>query len=73
MGPAAPTLNGAVSVTIGGDGATVQSATAVPGSLAGLIQINVTVPSSVKAGKSVPVVLVVGGKASPGTATVSVK
>ena len=45
----APRLAGQVSVTIGGDGATVQSATAVPGSLAGLVQLNVTVPSSVKA------------------------
>ncbi len=70
---AAPTLNAAVSATVAGDGATVQSATGVPGSLAGLMQVNITVPSSVAAGKTLPVVLVVGGRASPGTATIAVK
>lgn len=69
----APRLAGQVSVTIGGDGATVQSATAVPGSLAGLVQLNVTVPSSVKAAKDLPVVVTVAGRASPATATLSVK
>lgn len=69
----APTINGAVSATVAGDGATVLSATGVPGSLAGLMQVNMTVPSSVTAGKALPVVLVVGGRASPGTATIAVK
>ena len=69
----APTVNAAVSATIAGDGATVQSATGVPGSLAGLMQLNITVPSSVAAGKTLPVVLVVAGRASPGTATIAVK
>lgn len=69
----APTLAAAVSITIGGDGATVQSATAVPGSLAGLVQFNVTVPSSVKAGKDLPVVVTIAGRSSPATATLSVK
>lgn len=71
-GPA-PTVNAAVSATVAGDGATVQSATGVPGSLAGLMQVNITVPGSVAAGKTLPVVLVVGGKSSPGTATIAVK
>lgn len=68
-----PALTGQVSLTIGGDGATVQSATAVPGSLAGLVQINAVVPSSVRAGKDLPVVVTIGGESSPATATLSVK
>ncbi|MBI4874889.1 MAG: IPT/TIG domain-containing protein [Acidobacteria bacterium] len=68
-----PTVAGAVSLTIGGDGATLQSATAVPGSIAGLMQLNVTVPASIKAGKDLPVVLGIGGQASPAHATIAVK
>lgn len=68
-----PHLTGQVSVTIGGDGAAVQSATAVPGSLAGLVQLNVMVPSSVKPGKDLPVVVTIGDRASPATATLAVK
>jgi uncharacterized protein (TIGR03437 family) len=72
-GGPAPALTAPLSATVAGDGATVQSATGVPGSLAGLVQVNITVPSSVAAGKTLPVVLVVGGRASPGTATIAVK
>ncbi|MCC6391315.1 MAG: hypothetical protein IT167_11995 [Bryobacterales bacterium] len=68
-----PTLTGTPSVTIGGDAATVTSATAVPGALGGLAQLNVSVPSSLKAGKDHLVVVVIGGQASPVTATVAVK
>jgi uncharacterized protein (TIGR03437 family) len=68
-----PRIAGSVAVTIGGDGATVESATAVPGSIAGLMQLNVTVPTSVKAGKDLPVVVTIGGKASNAYATLSVK
>jgi len=68
-----PSLAGAVSVTIGGEGATVQSATLAPGSIAGLVQLNVTVPSTAKAGKDLPLVVVIAGRASPATATVAVK
>ncbi|MCC6362483.1 MAG: hypothetical protein IT165_03110 [Bryobacterales bacterium] len=68
-----PTLTGVPSVTIGGDAATVASATAVPGALGGLAQLNVSVPSSLKAGKDHLVVVVIGGQASPVTATVAVK
>ena len=68
-----PSLAGTVSVTIGGEGATVQSATLAPGSIAGLVQLNVTVPSAAKAGKDLPLVVVIAGRASPATATVAVK
>jgi uncharacterized protein (TIGR03437 family) len=68
-----PTLTGIPSVTIGGDAATVTSATAVPGALGGLTQLNVSVPGSLKAAKDHLVVVVIGGQASPVTATVAVK
>lgn len=68
-----PAVSGVVSVTIGGEGATVQSATLAPGSIAGLVQLNVTVPSTVKAGKDLPLVVIIAGRASPATATVAVK
>lgn len=68
-----PRLAGQVSVSIGGDGAPVQSATAVPGSIAGLVQLNISVPSSIKAAKDHSVVVTIGGRSSPATATVSVK
>lgn len=68
-----PRIAGSVAVTIGGDGATVESATAVPGSIAGLMQLNVTVPTSVKAGKDLPVVVTIAGRSSNGYATVAVK
>jgi uncharacterized protein (TIGR03437 family) len=62
-----------VSVTIGGEAATVQSATLAPGSIAGLVQLNVTVPSTVRAGKDLAVVVTIAGRSSPATATVAVK
>ncbi|MCL4402936.1 MAG: hypothetical protein M1436_09790 [Acidobacteria bacterium] len=70
---AAPALKAAPSVTIGGDGASVQSATAVPGAVAGLVQLNVTVPGAVNPGKNLPVVVSIAGRASPATATIAVK
>jgi uncharacterized protein (TIGR03437 family) len=69
----APTLDNQPSVTIGGDGATVISATGVPGSIAGLVQLNVTVPTTVTAGKELPIVVTIAGRSSPATATLSVK
>jgi uncharacterized protein (TIGR03437 family) len=68
-----PRLTGGVSVTIGGEAATVQSATLAPGSIAGLVQLNVTVPSTVRAGKDLAVVVTIAGRSSPATATVAVK
>lgn len=73
LAPPLPYLTGQVSVTIGGEGATVQSATAVPGSLAGLVQLNLTVPATVKPGKDLPVVVTIAGRSSPATATLSVR
>lgn len=61
------------SVTIGGQGATVLGAQAPIGSIPGLIQINVTVPTGVKSGSAVPVVVTIGGVQSQSGLTMAVK
>ena len=60
--PARPVL--AVSVTVGGIPATVQYAGGAPGQVAGLMQVNVQIPSGVQPGGYVPVVLQVGDQTS---------
>jgi len=72
-GASPPGLFSPVSVSMGGEGATVRSATAVPGSIAGLVQLNVVVPSTLAANKAVPVVVTISGRPSPAVATISVK
>jgi uncharacterized protein (TIGR03437 family) len=70
-GSAPPTPIAPVSVTIGGVPATVNYAGGAPGSIAGMMQVNVVVPSGVSG--SVPVVVTVGGVSSQGGVTVVVK
>ena len=50
-----------VSVTIGGFSAVVNYAGAAPTLVAGVMQINVQVPSGIAPGNSIPVVLAIGG------------
>ncbi len=59
-GPILPAPNLKVSVTVGGIPALVQYAGAAPGQVAGLMQVNVQIPSGVQPGGYVPVVLQVG-------------
>lgn len=66
--PAAP-----VSVTIGGVTATVVSATAAPGTVAGVMLVTVTVPAGAASGAAVPVVLTVGAGVSPTGVTMAVQ
>jgi uncharacterized protein (TIGR03437 family) len=61
------------TVTIGGQGATMLGAQAPIGSIPGLIQINVTVPSGIKSGSAVPVVVTIGGVQSQSGLTMAVK
>jgi trimeric autotransporter adhesin len=61
------------TVSIGGVGATVLAAQAPMGSIPGLMQLNVTVPSTVKAGGTLPVIVTVGGVASQAGLTMAVK
>jgi uncharacterized protein (TIGR03437 family) len=64
--PASPTAQtqSPVTVTIGGQNATVQYAGLVAG-LVGLYQVNVTMPAGVSPGNSVPVMLTVAGQTGP--------
>ena len=64
---------GAVSVTIDGQTAPVTGAQAPIGSVAGLLQINVTVPAAAKTGNAVPVVVTVAGAKSQSRVTMAVK
>jgi len=61
------------AVTIGGQGATLLAAQAPPGSVPGLIQLNVDVPSNVTPGNAVPVVVTIGGVSSQTGLTMAVK
>ncbi len=63
-----PQLATLPTVTIGGVGATVAYAGAIPGSLLGVVQLNVLVPTGATTGNTVPVTVVSG----PGTAQNSV-
>ncbi len=60
-----------VSVAIGGKSATVDYAGGSPGSVDGLIQVNVTVPSGLPAGNA-SVIVQVGSAASQGNVTIAV-
>ena len=73
--PASPAVTPvlAPSVSIGGQGATVLAAQAPPGSIPGLMQLNVTVPMTVTAGIALPVIVTVGGVASQAGLTMGVK
>jgi len=64
---------GTVAVTIDGQAAAVQGAAAPIGSVPGLLQINVTVPTGVTAGKAVPVVVSISGAKSQSRVTMAVK
>jgi uncharacterized protein (TIGR03437 family) len=61
------------SVTIGGQAAPVLGAQAPPGSIPGIIQLNVTVPGAISAGPALPVIVTVGGIASQAGVTMAVK
>ena len=61
------------TVTIGGQGAIVLAAQAPPGSVPGLIQLNVTVPSTLTPGPAYPVIVTAGGVSSQADLTMAVK
>jgi uncharacterized protein (TIGR03437 family) len=62
-----------VTAQIGGQNATVSYAGNAPGLVAGALQVNATVPTSVTPGSAAPVVIAVGGISSPATATIAVQ
>ena len=62
-----------VTVTIGGQSAQVQYAGGAPGEVAGVMQVNVTIPSGIRTGSAVPVVLQVGAATSSASVTLAVQ
>lgn len=70
---APPTLNAVTTVTFGTDTVAADYAGAVPGSIAGLVQINATIPNTVPAGKTVPILVTIGGNTSQAGVTIAVK
>jgi uncharacterized protein (TIGR03437 family) len=68
-----PYPNLPVTVTVGGQNAFVQYAGGAPGEVAGLMQVNVQIPTGIATGNSVPVVVRVGSVSSPGGVTIAVR
>jgi uncharacterized protein (TIGR03437 family) len=62
-----------VSVTIDGLNATLVYAGSAPESVAGLFQVNATIPAGVKPGPTVPIILTVGSALSPDGVTIAIK
>jgi uncharacterized protein (TIGR03437 family) len=61
-----------VTATIGGLNAEVQYIGGVPGLVAGFLQVNVRIPSSVPAGSAVPVIISIAGASSQANVTLAV-
>lgn len=68
VAPTAP-----ITVTIGGQAATVAGAAAPPGSVPGLLQVNVTVPANAPVGPMIPVVVNIGGVDSQPGVTMAIR
>ncbi len=62
-----------VLVTIGGQTVAPIYAGGAPGNVAGLMQVNVQIPSGIEAGSSVPVLLNVGNASSQTGVTIAVR
>jgi uncharacterized protein (TIGR03437 family) len=73
--PASPAVTPLMTptVTIGGQPAILLGAQAPPGSVPGLIQLNVTVPSNIQPGVAQPVVVTIGGVDSQAGLTMAVR
>jgi uncharacterized protein (TIGR03437 family) len=61
------------TVTVGGLNASIAYLAAAPGFVAGVFQLNFTVPAAAPTNSATPVVLTIGGAHSLGTATMAVK
>ena len=62
-----------MTVTIGGQTVKPQYAGGAPGLVAGLMQINVQIPSGIQTGNAVPVVVQVGSVSSQPGVTIAVR
>jgi uncharacterized protein (TIGR03437 family) len=72
-GGTTPTITGTASVTIGTDTISPDYAGAVPTSIAGLLQINATIPTTATTGKAVPLLVTIDGRTSSTGVTIAVK
>jgi uncharacterized protein (TIGR03437 family) len=61
------------SLRVGNQTATISYLGAGPGFVAGVFQLNFTVPASAPSGPAQPVVLTIGGKASQSSATMAIQ
>ena len=68
-----PAAGQATSVTIGVDAATVNSAQGPPGSVPGVLEISVVVPTTAPAGAAIPIVVNIGGVDSQANVTMAIK
>jgi uncharacterized protein (TIGR03437 family) len=73
IGVPPPQVTQTVSVTIGGADARIIYKGGVPGSIAGLTQINAEVPAGSITGSAVPILVTIGGVASTGGVTIAVR
>ena len=73
--PASPAITplAPVTVTIGGQAATVNGAQAPPGSVPGVLQINVVVPSTAPTGAAIAVIVNIGGVDSQANVTMAIR
>jgi uncharacterized protein (TIGR03437 family) len=62
-----------VGIQVGGQNAHVLYAGGAPGMVAGVLQINVQIPSGAPSGAAVPIVLTVGSASSPSNLTIAVQ
>ena len=68
-----PHPNLSVTATVGGQDAPVNYVGGAPGLVAGVMQVNVQIPSGIQTGDAVPVVLRVGDAFSQGDVTIAVR
>jgi uncharacterized protein (TIGR03437 family) len=71
-GNSPPVPNAAVNVTIGGQAATTTYVGEAPQEIAGLLQINVQIPSNIAPSTAVPVTVSIGGVNSQNFVTIAV-
>ena len=68
-----PTLTGTATVTIGTDTISPDYAGAVPAAIAGLLQINATIPSTAASNKTTPLFVTIDGRTSQAGVTIAVR
>jgi uncharacterized protein (TIGR03437 family) len=71
--PPAPQPRASVAARIGGQNATIRYSGGAPGLVAGALQVNALIPTTVQPGSRVPVQLIIGGVESPAGITIAVR